>query len=61
MKKVGFIGGYNKIDMLLYVAKMLTIAEKRVLLVDTTKEQKTNNNTRTFLIINTYTHKNKKA
>ena len=40
MKKVGFIGGYNKIDMLLYVAKMLTIAEKRVLLVDTTKEQK---------------------
>lgn len=39
MKKVGFIGGYNKIDMLLYVAKMLTIAEKKVLLVDTTKEQ----------------------
>lgn len=39
MKKVGFIGEYNKIDMLLYVAKMLTIAEKKVLLVDTTKEQ----------------------
>ena len=39
MKKVGFIGGYNKIDMLLYVTKMLTIAEKKVLLVDTTKEQ----------------------
>lgn len=39
MKKVGFIGGYNKTDMILYVAKMLTIAGKNVLVVDATKEQ----------------------
>lgn len=39
MKKVGFIGGYNKIDMMLYVAKMITISDKKVLIVDSTKEQ----------------------
>ena len=39
MKKVGFIGGYNKTDMILYVAKMLTIAGKNVLVVDATKDQ----------------------
>ena len=39
MKKVGFIGGYKKTDMILYVAKMLTIAGKNVLIVDATKEQ----------------------
>ena len=37
MKKVGFIGGYNKIDMMLYVAKMITISDKKVLIVDSTK------------------------
>lgn len=40
MKKVGFIGGYKKIDLLLYIAKMLTIAGKKVLVIDTTLEQR---------------------
>lgn len=40
MKKVGFIGGYKKTDLLLYIAKMLTIAGKKVLVVDTTAEQR---------------------
>ncbi len=40
MKKVGFIGGYKKTDLLLYIAKMLTIAGKKVLVVDTTIEQR---------------------
>jgi len=34
MKRVGFIGGYDKIDLLLYVARILALAEKKVLLVD---------------------------
>ena len=33
MKKVCFIGGYKKTDMILYIAKMLTLANKRVLLM----------------------------
>ena len=40
MKKVGFIGGYKKTDLLLYIAKMLIIAGKKVLVVDTTIEPK---------------------
>ena len=40
MKKVGFIGGYKKTDLLLYIAKMLIIAGKKVLVVDTTIEQR---------------------
>lgn len=40
MKKVGFIGGYKKTDLLLYIAKMLIIAGKKVLVVDTTQEQR---------------------
>ena len=40
MKKVGFIGGYKKTDLLLYIAKMLTIAGKKVLVIDTTLEQR---------------------
>lgn len=40
MKKVGFIGGYKKTDLLLYIAKMLIIAGKKVLVVDTTMEQR---------------------
>lgn len=40
MKKVGFIGGYKKTDLLLYIAKMLTITGKKVLVVDTTIEQR---------------------
>lgn len=40
MKTVGFIGGYDKSDLLLYVAKILTMADKKVLLIDTTICQK---------------------
>ena len=40
MKKVGFIRGYKKTDLLLYIAKMLIIAGKKVLVVDTTIEQR---------------------
>lgn len=36
MKKYVFIGAYDKTDMLLYVAKILTMMGKKVMLVDTT-------------------------
>ncbi len=36
MKKYVFIGAYDKTDMLIYVAKILTLMEKKVILVDTT-------------------------
>ena len=34
MKKIGFIGAYDKTDMLLYIAKILTTMKNKVLLVD---------------------------
>ena len=40
MKKVGFIGVYDKIDLILYVAKILTTKKKKVLIVDSTLNQK---------------------
>ncbi len=40
MKTVGFIGGYDKIDFLLYISRILTLAQKRVLLIDATILQK---------------------
>lgn len=36
MKKYVFIGAYDKTDMLLYVAKILTLMGKKVILIDTT-------------------------
>ncbi len=36
MKKYAFIGAYDKTDMLIYVAKILTLMGKKVILVDTT-------------------------
>ena len=36
MKKYIFLGAYDKTDMLIYVAKILTLMGKKVLLVDTT-------------------------
>lgn len=36
MKKIVFIGSYDKTDMLLYVAKILTLMGKKVILIDTT-------------------------
>lgn len=40
MKKVNFIGAYDKTDCILYVAKILTTVGKKVLVVDTTITQK---------------------
>ena len=40
MDKIGFIGAYDKIDMIMYVAKILTICGKKVLVIDSTINQK---------------------
>ena len=40
MKKVGFIGAYDKTDLILYVAKILTLLNKKVLVMDSTTNQK---------------------
>lgn len=40
MKKIGFIGAFDKTDLILYVAKILTDMNKKVLVVDTTITQK---------------------
>lgn len=40
MKKIGFIGAYDKIDLILYIAKILSVLKQRVLVVDATSFQK---------------------
>ena len=40
MRTVGFLGGYDKIDLLLYIARILSIAKKKVILIDATINQK---------------------
>ena len=40
MKKIGFIGAYDKTDLILYVAKVLVETNKKVLVIDTTVLQK---------------------
>ena len=40
MKKIGFIGAYDKTDLILYVGKILTVLGKKVLIVDSTLNQK---------------------
>lgn len=40
MKKVGFIGAYDKTDVILYLAKILTVVGKRILIIDSTLTQK---------------------
>lgn len=40
MRTIGFIGGYDKIDFVIYVAKLLTLANQKVLVIDQTKNQK---------------------
>lgn len=40
MEKVGFIGAYDKSDLILYVARMLTQINKKVLVIDATRTQK---------------------
>lgn len=41
MKTIGFIGVYDKIDFIIYVAKALTTLGKKVLVIDNTLLQKT--------------------
>ena len=41
MDIIGFIGVYDKTDLLLNIAKILVTMKKRVLIMDTTIEQKT--------------------
>lgn len=41
MKKVAFIGGYDKTDLILYIAKILRVLGKKVLVIDTTLTCKT--------------------
>lgn len=41
MDKIAFIGSYDKADLMIYVAKILTFLNKKVLIVDTTSLQKT--------------------
>lgn len=40
MRKLGFIGCYDKTDLIIYIAKILTATGKRVLVVDSTINQK---------------------
>lgn len=40
MKTIGFIGAYDKTDFIIYVAKALTLLEKKVLVIDNTIMQK---------------------
>lgn len=40
MKKIGFIGAYDKTDLILYVAKAIAEAGKSVLVIDATVLQK---------------------
>ena len=40
MKKIGFIGAYDKTDFILYIAKILSIMGKSTIVIDTTISQK---------------------
>lgn len=40
MKKIGFIGAFDKTDLIVYVAKILTTLNKKVLVIDATVNQK---------------------
>ena len=40
MKKIGFIGAYDKIDLILYTAKIFAEMNQKVLVIDTTITQK---------------------
>ncbi len=41
MKTIGFIGAYDKTDLIIYIAKILTTLKQKVLIVDSTITQKT--------------------
>lgn len=40
MKTIGFIGAYDKTDLMIYIAKIMTTLNRKVLLVDSTITQK---------------------
>ena len=40
MKNFGFIGAFDKLDLLLYIAKILDACGKKMIIIDTTLEQK---------------------
>jgi len=40
MKKIGFIGAYDKTDLIVYIAKVLVTLNKKVLVIDSTTNQK---------------------
>ena len=40
MKKIGFIGAYDKTDLILNLAKLITAMGKSVLMIDSTFNQK---------------------
>ena len=40
MRKIGFIGAYDKIDLMMYVAKILVATGKKVIVIDSTINQK---------------------
>lgn len=40
MKKIGFIGAYDKTDFMMYIAKILTVLGNRVIVIDSTITQK---------------------
>ena len=40
MKKIGFIGAFDKTDFLIYLAKVLTVLNNRVLIIDSSLMQK---------------------
>ena len=40
MKKIGFIGAYDKTDLIVYIAKVLVTLNKKVLVIDSTINQK---------------------
>ncbi len=40
MRKISFIGAYDKTDVILYIAKILVAMDKRVLVIDSTINQK---------------------
>ena len=40
MQTIGFIGGFDKTSLILYIAKLLSLIQKRILIIDTTALQK---------------------
>jgi len=40
MRTIGFIGGYDKTELLLQIAKFLTLANQKVLVIDASSMQK---------------------